>query len=375
MTIQLSLCTVQKTNNLTLEADRVVLGGKGRPMQNFTLLILCLLSLNACVLNREFSDNQQLYLDARRPSGKLITSPTSNQPSLKITYFGVSTLLFDDGVNKILVDGFFTRPSIEQLIFFGVNPDLSNRKTIKETINRYELHNLTAIIAVHSHHDHAMDAPLIADITGAELVGSKSTCRLAIGLQLTQEKCYKKASQLNKNNEQFQFGDFEIDLIHTEHTKLPSLVESVVGVNERVNEEFSYPARIWDYAEGDSYSIYIKHPAGSIVVHANSALGPNELANVQADWVFMSVARLTSLPNSQQIFNSIAKASKAKNIVPIHWDDFSRLEEEKLSPQKLFLGNSIEEIQLLMKLNSQLDAPANVYILGFGDHVWVTNSE
>ena len=31
---------------------------------------------------------------------------------VKVTFFGVSTLLFDDGETQILLDGFFSRPSI-----------------------------------------------------------------------------------------------------------------------------------------------------------------------------------------------------------------------------------------------------------------------
>lgn len=342
-------------------------------MHKAFLLLICLPLLNACVLNRNFSEEHIAYLDSYKPIDKFDETSSKNSSSLKITYFGVSTLLFDDGENQILVDGFFTRPSLEKLFTFGVELDEYHREQIEAVIDEYNMADLLAVIAVHSHHDHAMDAPLIAEITGADLVGSDSTCKLALGLQTVQRKCYEIFNKRILRNAPLQYGNFTIKLIQTAHTKLPSIVASALGVNKPISGDFHYPARLWDYAEGESYSIHITHPSGSIVVHANSALGPRELEKIEADWLFMSVARLTSLPNSQEIFDSVAKVTSAKNIVPIHWDDFSRQTHKNLSPQKLFLGDSIEEIELLMQLNTQLDVPADTYILDFGDHVWMTN--
>ena len=35
--------------------------------------------------------------------------------SIKVTWFGVTTLLIDDGTTQILIDGFFSRPSLMDL--------------------------------------------------------------------------------------------------------------------------------------------------------------------------------------------------------------------------------------------------------------------
>ena len=46
----------------------------------------------------------------------LKTSPDINRNApLRVTFLGVSTLLFDDGSTAILLDGFFTRPNSRQL--------------------------------------------------------------------------------------------------------------------------------------------------------------------------------------------------------------------------------------------------------------------
>ncbi|MCZ4241076.1 MBL fold metallo-hydrolase [Alteromonas macleodii] len=270
-------------------------------MHKAFLLLIFLPLLNACVLNHTFSDVHIAYLDSYKPIDKFDETPFNNCSSLKITYFGVSTLLFDDGENQILVDGFFTRPSLENLLTFGIELDESHRGQIGAVIDEYNMDGLLAVIAAHSHHDHAMDAPLIAEITGADLVGSDSTCKLALGLQTVQRKCYETFNKRILKNEPLKYGNFTLNLLQTDHTTLPSLVASALGVNKPISADFHYPARLWDYAEGGSYSIHIRHPSGSLVVRANSALGTEELENIEADWLFMSEARLTSQPNSQEI--------------------------------------------------------------------------
>ncbi len=88
---------------------------------------------------------------------------------LKVTFFGTSTLLFDDGVSQIMVDGFFSRPKTGKVAFGKIR---SNEKVIRAMIAKYQLHRLKAIFVCHSHYDHALDAPLLSQLTGAKLYGS-----------------------------------------------------------------------------------------------------------------------------------------------------------------------------------------------------------
>ena len=52
-----------------------------------------------------------------QPSGKLSDfqnwqpQSSSSRAGLNVKFFGVSTLLLDDGQDQILIDGFFSRPS------------------------------------------------------------------------------------------------------------------------------------------------------------------------------------------------------------------------------------------------------------------------
>jgi L-ascorbate metabolism protein UlaG (beta-lactamase superfamily) len=102
---------------------------------------------------------------------------------LKVTFFGTSTLLFDDGVSQIIVDGFFSRPKTGKVAFGKIR---SNEKVIRAMIAKYQLHRLKAIFVCHSHYDHALDAPLLSQLTGAKLYGSYSTLNLGKGENLSE---------------------------------------------------------------------------------------------------------------------------------------------------------------------------------------------
>src|SRR6185369_2427566 len=78
--------------------------------------------------------------------------PDEKLPGLRVTFLGVSTLLFSDGENAILTDGFFSRPSKGSTLFGKLTP---NRDLIARCLRRAGVMNLKAVIVLHSHFDHA----------------------------------------------------------------------------------------------------------------------------------------------------------------------------------------------------------------------------
>ncbi|HEY5918891.1 MAG TPA: hypothetical protein VIU13_15850 [Chryseolinea sp.] len=91
-----------------------------------------------------------------RPSGdidlyKTYFTDDSGQPgnnTVKVTFFGVSTLLFDDGETQILLDGFFSRPSMMAALLTDIESDTV---LINEVIASHKLDRLKGIFVTHSH--------------------------------------------------------------------------------------------------------------------------------------------------------------------------------------------------------------------------------
>src|SRR5688572_14188292 len=100
----------------------------------------------------------------------------TDDAGLRVTFLGVSTLLFRDSSAAILIDGFFTRPGILQVATGKIGPDPAR---IDAALAKAGIRKLDAVITVHSHYDHAMDTPAVAERTGALVVGSPSTAWIA----------------------------------------------------------------------------------------------------------------------------------------------------------------------------------------------------
>src|ERR1700704_4717239 len=89
-----------------------------------------------------------------------------------VTFLGVSTLLIQDGTTALMTDGFFTRPGLFHIMRSNIQPDAA---LIAQSLRRLGVTSLAAVVTVHSHYDHAFDSPVVAQHTGAMLVGSEST--------------------------------------------------------------------------------------------------------------------------------------------------------------------------------------------------------
>ena len=85
---------------------------------------------------------------------------------LKITFFGTTTLLFDDGRDQILFDAHFTRPSIEKYIhgaFVTTNTGLCDK-----LIDLHHIDRLRAIFISHTHHEKAFFAETVEKTNARE---------------------------------------------------------------------------------------------------------------------------------------------------------------------------------------------------------------
>lgn len=272
---------------------------------------------------------------------------------LRVTWLGTSTLLFDDGDTQILVDGFFSRPDIFDIVF--LRPVSSNAATINYALDEFRIRRLAAIIPVHSHYDHAMDIGAIANRTSAAVVGTESTANIARGARVPEEQIV-----LATNGDTFTFGDFTVTLITTRH--VPN------GFGDRhllagfMSEPVTQPADITAWREGGSWSILISHPAGNTLVQGSAGYIENALDDVEADVVMLSVALLTSQGRkyASDYWHQIVEATGARRVYIIHYDDFTKpFGQTELFPTSL--DNVVESAQWLNVLAKSGDG--NVALL------------
>lgn len=230
---------------------------------------------------------------------------------LQASFLGVAGVHLSDGQTDLLIDGFFSRPSLLKAGFTGISPDIA---AIKAGLHRAGISKLAAVLVGHSHYDHAMDSPEIVSQTGAVLVGSESTLNIGRGYRLSEDELV-----LVREGERLVFGGFRV-------TFIPSMHNRTYLARGEIRKPLIPPAHISTYRDGKCYSILVEHPEGAILVQDSAGYVPGALKGVYADTVLLAAAGLGRAPATyrDEFFRETAIVVGAKRIVPIHYDDFTR---------------------------------------------------
>jgi L-ascorbate metabolism protein UlaG (beta-lactamase superfamily) len=244
--------------------------------------------------------------------------------TLKVTFLGTTSFLFDDGEDAFLLDGYLSRPSLWSIFLRNLEPDYAK---IKQFINdRPSLENRLRYVAVaHSHIDHVLDAPVFAKETTATLAGSRSTRNVAQGYGLSD-------SRIEEVEDQGQLcfganGKVTITMITCEH----SPGDTYPGV---VTEPLQLPAPASAFKTGLCYSFHIRWGSQKIFVHPSANFVPGKFAGFKADTLFLGIGGLGKQTDDFHChyWEETVGTIEPKLIVPIHWDAFWRPLESPLTP-------------------------------------------
>lgn len=268
-----------------------------------------------------------LWLDHDRPDYAdyvhLELAAAPNAP-LQVTFFGVSTLLISDGTTHLLTDGFFSRPPITDLVRGHVEP---NPQRISETLQRAGIRELAAVMPVHAHYDHAMDAPEVARLTGALLLGCESTANIGRGWGLPEERI-----RIVTPGTPYRFGRFTLTFIASDHIDVGSNSATLDG---KLTKPLRPPAPPMSWPEGVTWSIHVAHPEGKLLVQGSAGFIEGALDNYHADTVLLGMGLLSKADEEYRLkyLRQVVDSVGARRIIPIHFDDFMRPLD---TPMKLF---------------------------------------
>jgi len=269
---------------------------------------------------------------------------------LRVRFFGVSTLLLDDGCHAVMIDGFLTRPGRREVVFGNIGPDECR---IKTALARGGVKDVDLVLVAHSHFDHAMDSAVVARITGACLAGSSSTRMIADGQKFNLQRFH-----LIGAGGVLRCGAFEIQIFQTPH----SSPERYRGT---IDAPLDPPQSRQDYLMGENFSFLLRHPSGNVLVVPSAGdLKPDTFVGHQANVVFLGVAGLgrQSTQSVDEYWRSTVKTVGATLVVPIHWDDFTQPAEEPLRPLP-FPFDNFRRTRALLEQLAPKDSPVAVRYL------------
>lgn len=238
--------------------------------------------------------------------------PEAQGPGPAVTFLGVSTLLLDDGKSALMTDGFFSRPGLLRVGLGRIAPD---HDRIDAALSRVGVRALEAVLPVHTHFDHAMDSAVVADRTGAVLVGGESTAQVGRGHGLPEHRIRVVAP-----GETLGFGAFRLTFVESHHCppdRYPGVVTSPVVP----------PVRAHAYRCGEAWSILVEHDGGcSALVQGSAGFVPGALTGLRADVAYLGIGQLgvQSEAYIRTYWAETVEAVGARRVVLTHWDDFFR---------------------------------------------------
>jgi L-ascorbate metabolism protein UlaG (beta-lactamase superfamily) len=265
---------------------------------------------------------------------------------VRAVFLGVSTILLDDGRTAIMTDGFFSRPGLARLIFGRLRPD---RARVAAALARFGISRLDAVFVAHSHYDHALDAAVVAELTGARLIGSVSTRNIARGQGFPDDRF-----DVAVTGEPFDVGSFRL-------TALPAAHSPGDVAPGTIDEPLSLPARVRDYKTGGCYSLHVRHGDRELLVHASANVLPGALDGCRADTVYLGIGTLGKQDEAfrARYWNTLVTQTGARRVVPVHWDNFTVPLDKPLRP----LPGFADDFTAAMEFLTRRAAPAGVTVM------------
>jgi L-ascorbate metabolism protein UlaG (beta-lactamase superfamily) len=288
--------------------------------------------------------------DIERYSHRFMVPVAESGAPLTVTWLGVSTLLLNDGTSALLTDGYFSRPSLARVALGKVSPSPAR---VDGCLARLHVSQLEAVVPVHTHIDHALDSALVADRTGALLVGGESAANVGRGYGLNPQRIVIAAS-----GEPIRLGAFDITLIESRH----SSPDRFPG---EITEPVITPVKASAYRCGEAWSMLVHHRPSDrrVLIQGSAGFVAGALTGQRADVVYLGVGQLGLQPEQYLIdyWTQTVRTVGARRVVLIHWDDFFRPLSEPLRALP-YAGDDLDvTMRVLTKLAKQdgiaLDMP------------------
>lgn len=215
--------------------------------------------------------------------------------SVWFRWLGVAGIELRIGSQVLLVDPYLTRIPFHKMWLGRVRPD---RRAIAQHVRRADF-----VLVTHAHFDHLMDVPDVVRNTGATVLGSANTCRLA-GV------CGVPEDQMREIGvgQELALGQFRVRVLPARHMRTPGFLPGGLGPGLRP------PLRARDYRMDDCFCFLIA--AGGCRLLTDPGQKPE--GPPRADLLLVGPYR------DAGYYASLLDLVCPRMVIPLHWDDHHR---------------------------------------------------
>ncbi len=230
--------------------------------------------------------------------------------NVRVTWLGTAGFRIEHEGAVLLLDPYLTRASLSRCLFAPLRAD--------EALTRRLAPRAAAIVLSHTHFDHALDAPVIAQQSGARVFGSRSALRLcrSHGLPDTQLQCVEPDS--GNGHCKAEVGPFRLRFWPSAHA---AFLFGRVPFPGDIADCTDVPMRAQAYRCGAVFGTEIE-VAGRRLFHVGSA----EL--VERNWrvkpVDLALACVAGWTTTERYPERLVAALSPGAVLLHHWDNFLR---------------------------------------------------
>ena len=229
--------------------------------------------------------------------------------ALRLRYLGISGYELTDGTTTLLLDPQPTRPSgLALLLPIDADPALAERWCPRADF----------VLVNHTHHDHGMDAGVIARRTGATVVGTQSTLNLARSRGVAPDKL-----RLARPGEPMRLGTFDVDVCSSRHT-------DIIVSNPMSGVVAPDAGRLffWQYSQDGCVGFRLRSNGASVWFHPTSTWAPGELMGLPAATLILGI---NGEPMYGEKVRGILAECRPRRVLPTHYDNFLQPIEKGLA--------------------------------------------
>jgi L-ascorbate metabolism protein UlaG (beta-lactamase superfamily) len=247
------------------------------------------------------------------------TPVTAHQFSAR--WMGDGTILLGDGAAAILVDPYFSRLSREQVLRGTVAPDTDR---VDAALRRAGAEKLLAVLTTHTTFDHAMDVPIVASRTDADIAGSSSLMNVARGAAIPERRLRNF-----ENGDVVVYDGFKIMAVPS-----PSDLAGDDSVAGDIDVPLRPPVAALAYRAGRCYSLIIEHDGRRVLIVGRPSFAPGSMLGVDADVVFLSIDGLADKGErfAAEYWREVVETTRASLVVLTQWDDRAYPLEQGVRP-------------------------------------------
>jgi L-ascorbate metabolism protein UlaG (beta-lactamase superfamily) len=251
---------------------------------------------------------------------------------LELTWLGTAGFRFAFQGTTLLIDPYLTRLPLKQFL---------SRRAARPDVARVAQHidAADAVLVGHSHFDHALDVPLIAQATGARVYGSRSTAHL-MALHGLAEKTVEVEPY-----RAYEIGPFLVTFVPSAHARL--LLGVSVPMSGDITCDHLDQLNPRAYGCGQVHGIHVR--AGGVGFYH---MGSAELVDdaVIHRGVDVLLAAIAGRGFTRRYFERALARLQPHWLVPHHHDDFFRpLDQPMELSFNVDLAGCVDELRRLSR--------------------------